>query len=338
MKMKIPVILFFLLLAAGNSLKAQRNLTGVWEGIMGDELLQINLQQKGDSLCGFTYDFELRKPADHCRAKFTGYYSSSASAWYLTGRYFIENSGTHDLMQIKLIKLADDGKDTITALVERRSIFSFKNLNDTDPEDGYKLRKVSYKPDFTGFIEPCFPVPPKKNKITTPPKPVAPAPLKPKPVPPKKPVPPPVLLKKDTATRTPAEIKKPQAKAPADILKQLNTRKNTEQSRLIIDDDHINLKLYDNGTVDDDSVSVFYNGRLLVNNKRLSEKPIEINIDLDTTVIYHEITLFANNLGSIPPNTALIIATAGGKRYELRSKASLEENAVLIFEYRKKEK
>lgn len=337
MKIRHCIILLILLIAAGNSLKAQRNLTGVWEGVMDDELLQINLQQKGDSLCGFTYDYVFKKPKDHCRAKFTGYYSPSSNAWFLTGRSFIENSGTHDLMQIKLLKLPIDGKDTITALVEIRSIFSLYMLNNTDPEDGIKLRKVSNRPDFTGFMEPCFPVPP-KNKKTTAPKPAAPAPPKPKPAIPKKPAPPP-SIKQDTAAFKMPEVKKPlQPKAPADLLKQLNIRKNTEQGRIIIDDDHINLKLYDNGTVDDDSVSVFYNGRLMVNNMRLSEKPVEINIDLDTTVIYHEITLFANNLGSIPPNTALIIATAGGKRYELRSKASLEENAVLIFEYRKKGK
>jgi hypothetical protein len=46
--------------------------------------------------------------------------------------------------------------------------------------------------------------------------------------------------------------------------------------------------------------------------------------------------MFAENLGSIPPNTALIVVTAGNKRYELRSKASLEENAVLLFEYKTK--
>lgn len=335
MKMALRIILFFLLLSAGNQLKAQRNLTGVWEGVMDDEILQINLQQKGDSLCGFTYDYVTATPKDHCRAKFTGYYNAAENDWYLTGRSFIENSGNHSLMQIKLMKLPNDGKDTITVWVALRSIFSFYSLKNADEEDGFQLRKVSYKPSFTGFMEPCFPVVPKKKPVPAKP-PVQPARPKADSI---RKSPAPLIVKKDTLRRSPSEIKKPVPKPPpSDIIKSLNSRKNTEQSRLIIDDDHINLKLYDNGTIDGDSVSVFYNGRLLVNNKRLSEKPIEINIDLDTTVIYHEITLFANNLGSIPPNTALIIATAGGKRYELRSKASLEENAVLIFEYRKKEK
>ena len=79
--------------------------------------------------------------------------------------------------------------------------------------------------------------------------------------------------------------------------------------------------------------AIAYNGRLLVNRQRLSEKPIVINLELDENTTTHEIILYAHNLGSIPPNTALIVVTAGDKRYELHSSASLEENAVLIFEY-----
>jgi len=33
----------------------------------------------------------------------------------------------------------------------------------------------------------------------------------------------------------------------------------------------------------------------------------------------------------------LVVVTAGDKRYELFAKADLSENAVLVFEYRKKE-
>ncbi len=113
-------------------------------------------------------------------------------------------------------------------------------------------------------------------------------------------------------------------------------RRQNEQSRLEVSVKKINLKLYDNGVVDNDTVSVFYNGKLLVSHQRLSESPIIINLDLEEGVTEHSITLYAENLGGIPPNTALIVVTAGDKRYELRSKASLEENAVLVFDYRPK--
>jgi hypothetical protein len=114
----------------------------------------------------------------------------------------------------------------------------------------------------------------------------------------------------------------------------MNVRKQTTQSKLVINTNQINLKLYDNGVVDNDTISIFYNGRLLVSHQRLSEKAVELNITLDEKTSVHEITLFAENLGGIPPNTALVVITAGDKRYELRSSASLEENAVLVFEYR----
>ncbi len=80
-------------------------------------------------------------------------------------------------------------------------------------------------------------------------------------------------------------------------------------------------------------MSVYFDGKLLVDKQRLSEKAIEVQIELQDNDI-HELTLFAENLGGIPPNTALIVVTAGSKRYELRSSADLKKNAVLLFEYR----
>ncbi len=75
---------------------------------------------------------------------------------------------------------------------------------------------------------------------------------------------------------------------------------------------------------------------MLLSHQLLSEKAIEINLELNDRQTRHEITLFAENLGSIPPNTALIVITAGEKRYELFASASLQENAVLVFDYRPK--
>jgi hypothetical protein len=86
--------------------------------------------------------------------------------------------------------------------------------------------------------------------------------------------------------------------------------------------------------MDGDTVSILYNGKMLLTHQLLSEKGIELNIELDEKQTRHEITLFAENLGSIPPNTALVVITAGKKRYELFASASLEENAVLVFNYK----
>jgi len=86
--------------------------------------------------------------------------------------------------------------------------------------------------------------------------------------------------------------------------------------------------------VDGDTISVYYNNKLLVSNRGLNEKAITVNLLLDDKASQHEIVLFAHNLGSIPPNTATIVVKAGDKRYELHSSASLSENAVLVLEYK----
>jgi len=47
--------------------------------------------------------------------------------------------------------------------------------------------------------------------------------------------------------------------------------------------------------------------------------------------------MYADNLGKIPPNTALMIITAGQKRYELRVVSSEQKSAVVRFVYQPKQ-
>ncbi len=117
---------------------------------------------------------------------------------------------------------------------------------------------------------------------------------------------------------------------------KVSDRKNTIFSRIPVTVRNITLDIFDNGTVDGDSISVYYNSKILVSSRRLADKPITINLLLDDKAAQHEITLFAHNLGTIPPNTATIVIKAGEKRYELHSSASLTENAVLVLEYKSK--
>ncbi len=114
------------------------------------------------------------------------------------------------------------------------------------------------------------------------------------------------------------------------------TRKNTVFSRIPVSVTNITLDIFDNGTIDGDTISVYYNNKLLVSNRGLTDKAITVQLMLDEKAPQHEIVMFAHNLGSISPNTATIVVKAGEKRYELRSSASLTENAVLVLEYKPK--
>ena len=91
------------------------------------------------------------------------------------------------------------------------------------------------------------------------------------------------------------------------------------------------LDFYDNGEIDGDSISVFYNGKLVLSHQRISDKAVTLNVTLDKNVKENIVTMYADNLGTIPPNTAVMIVTDGTKRYEVRLESDLKKSASVIF-------
>ena len=114
-------------------------------------------------------------------------------------------------------------------------------------------------------------------------------------------------------------------------------RENVVANEITVASDSLKVDFYDNGEVDGDSISIFYNNQLIAFSRMLSTRSVHFDIGLDTTKEVNEITMFADNLGSIPPNTALMVVSDGKKRYEIRMASSLEKNATLRIK-RKKEK
>ncbi|RYY88010.1 MAG: hypothetical protein EOO15_10290 [Chitinophagaceae bacterium] len=104
-----------------------------------------------------------------------------------------------------------------------------------------------------------------------------------------------------------------------------------------VDADSVSIDFYDNGEIDGDSISVFYNKQLLTFNRLLSTRAIHFFVGVDSTRDYNEVSMFANNLGRYPPNTALMTIWDGKKRYELRLSSNLEKNATVRIRRRKKQ-
>jgi hypothetical protein len=95
------------------------------------------------------------------------------------------------------------------------------------------------------------------------------------------------------------------------------------------------IAFYDNGDIDGDSISVFYNGRVILSHQRLSDKPISLELELDDESGENIVTMYAENLGTIPPNTALMIVTDGDKRYEVRITSDTEKSGSVVFVHSK---
>lgn len=53
---------------------------------------------------------------------------------------------------------------------------------------------------------------------------------------------------------------------------------------------------------------------------------------VDAAHPHHELVMVAENLGSIPPNTSLMVVTANNKRYEIFISSSEQKNAKIIID------
>jgi len=141
--------------------------------------------------------------------------------------------------------------------------------------------------------------------------------------PPPKPAPPLVTIVAPSIVHGAAEIEK-------------RVTKKSDQS-FYFESDSLLLTLYDNGEVDGDTVTVLMNGNIIFSKVGLTtvanSKTIYITPDMDSV----KLVMYAENLGSIPPNTGLLIVNDREKRYEVRFSADLKTNAAIVFRRKKNE-
>jgi len=132
-------------------------------------------------------------------------------------------------------------------------------------------------------------------------------------------------------TRTAEPAFKPEPKLPPTLV----NRKAELVKEILVDTGTIRLDFYDNGQIDGDTISVYVNNMPVVSNRLLTAKPITIYVTIDLKRTQHEVIMVGENLGSIPPNTALMMVNAGDKRYQLYLSSDEQKNAMVRFIYQK---
>jgi hypothetical protein len=73
----------------------------------------------------------------------------------------------------------------------------------------------------------------------------------------------------------------------------------------------------------------------VVTHQLLSAKPITTYVTIDLNNPFHEVEMVAENEGTIPPNTALLIITAGDKKYQLFLTSTKTKSAMIRILYDK---
>ncbi|MEP7371890.1 MAG: hypothetical protein ABI675_00790 [Chitinophagaceae bacterium] len=147
-----------------------------------------------------------------------------------------------------------------------------------------------------------------------------------------KPVSLPAQKNKMTSVSAPPVIKAAPKVIPPSVAAEIASRKTEIIRNIFFQSDSLMLTLYDNGQVDGDTVSVVVNDKVIIARQGLTTTAA-------TTTLYTnkvpgdslKLIMYAENLGSIPPNTGLLIIQDGNEKYQIRFEGDFQKNSAIIL-------
>jgi len=362
--MKRTVLFVFTFLPAFCFSLTAQNLTGIWRGYFitddGQQYrFETQISQKNNTLTGVTYSYQDKRFYGKCTM--TGNFSKGSGNALIQEIKTIEvrmSLASSACIQKCLLTYAKSGKEEFlegefSSIIEKTDTIMGTKRGDDCGGGKMFLRKVVTS-DF--YIEPFLR---KKTPVSnTPLAKTNPAPNTTIKTTTKPNVKPPVTTaqkKNDQQKNTNTVLVKPKIDsvkkvelgeskiepkkepiAKIRIPEVLKTRENSLVKTLTINSESVVVKIYDNGEIDNDTISVYLDNQLVLSKKKLTASALTINLKMDETHDEHEMVMVAENLGDIPPNTSLMIVSAGDQRYEVRITSTEQKNAVVRFKYVKK--
>lgn len=325
----LAVLLFFI------NANAQM-VTGVWHGKINGQKVEAKLIKSGDSLTG------------------TSYYYASAKAYrrYTIKGYFDERTNEAVWWDDQLVEEKSGGLFSAPGKVPLLSRADYNcpgggvmkldgtsNEKREDLKEGsVHLEKIEDRPTFTDewdWVIDNFTVGANDRDIIDsvsliafhPNKPVAP-----------KEEPPVAMSKKPAMVFIPSQKEKVNEPSPEPIViatpqktieQKFTSRTKKVFTTIPVSGDSVAFSFYDNAIVDGDSISLFLDGRMLFTHIKLDSKPYTIKIASADLKDESELTMVAENLGAIPPNTSYMVANVGDNRFTANL-ASTEDSSAVI--------
>ena len=311
-------ICFFLLVCTAQS----QPITGIWKGKMGSSRVELKLVRKGDSLTGTSYYYDSK--SDYRRYSIKGYFDDRAMdvVWWddvlledHSSRRVIGSGPGDALMAVAdfncpgegIMKL--DGKSSLRDNEHKgnRDLHLVKGPNDPvfPDEWDFILKNYAYSVSNPGIIDSI-------EQMAFAPAPVPPgyeeAPL-------------PAVARNEKLPAIPVHALTNEQK--------FNSRTKILQTVIPVKGDSIELRFYDNAEIDGDSIAVFLNGQMLREHILLSDRAYSFKIPVNDLQSDNELVMVAENLGTIPPNTSLMVAVVGDKQYEAHLQ-STEGSSALV--------
>lgn len=103
---------------------------------------------------------------------------------------------------------------------------------------------------------------------------------------------------------------------------------------IVVHNENLQIQLNDYSKVDNDTVSVYLNRNPLAKNIRISKRAVVVNFRLDTRIALHELLLYAENLGQIPPNTSSLFLVDGQRTHRILIESDKQKTAAIYLRYK----
>ncbi len=111
----------------------------------------------------------------------------------------------------------------------------------------------------------------------------------------------------------------------------ISSRPVKEIKAIQVKNNTVKIDILDDAEIDNDIVTVYFNKVLVVDKKALTAKAFSFTVNLVEGKT-NELVLYADNLGAIAPNTALMIINDGVTKYEVKLSSDFKNNASVKFE------
>ncbi len=296
-----------------------QDLTGTWEGRgnwSGANYIKLVLVKCNGQYIGYSYD----SGPGFCQANFAGDFNESIRSLRGENKGMIRKTFEHIQSRFDMIYKKESSGEYLVGQVRAKSAFT--QILSFGLTETIRLRRISKVPDdTTEYMKACL-VRNEKRKTDTLKSPnniivlkQASAEKKIDSIQSRTPPPP-------LATRTNPSIKEIRSERTNDTVATIQTKESL-----------IQISVYDNGQIDGDTITVFHNNQLIADKIGVSAIPYKFSIQVDKNHPVHDIVFVANNLGSIPPNTAVLVIETGDKKYNLFASSDLKKNSVVIFRF-----
>ena len=97
----------------------------------------------------------------------------------------------------------------------------------------------------------------------------------------------------------------------------------------------LRVKVWDHNTIDGDIISLKWGDQWVLTDYMLTGEPHEISLTLHG--FENSLTLYANNVGQVPPNTAMISVSDGVNYFKQELNADMKTSEALVIQYRGKQ-